>query len=101
LCNIQRTNTPRSLRTKLGLKHRRSRVDGAHTDARDDSADDHVRTRVGGGLQNSPNDHDDDAEADAPDAAEALAKDGGDYGADEATDCDVRDVVLTLGFSHN
>jgi hypothetical protein len=72
----KRTKSSCSFRTKFGLEDRNRGIDKPHARSRDDSGNNHMRTRVRSRLKQSSNDHDHDTNADGLFSSDILAKDG-------------------------
>lgn len=73
-------------RARLGLPHGHGRGVASVSEAGDDSSDDEVVKRKGRGLKGGSDDHDAGAEHDHLSAAEPVADEDGDDGADEAAE---------------
>ena len=77
---------PAGLWRELGLEDGHGRIDEAHAAAGDDAGNDDVGARVGCGLEQGAEDHDEGAGGDAFASAEGFADDGCGDGAKEAAD---------------
>lgn len=67
------------------MEYRNGAVDETHSDTGYHSCKDNVHTRVGGGLEESADDHDDSADSDGFLATELLTEDGCHDAAEETS----------------